>query len=108
MAKIAVKRMQDLAAKQLKRGMMSSKSVKDIATVVKKISTPSTYGSHGAVIDYSEANDLGFSVEMLDDASAVWRRIWLLYCLYDYDTNARHLGKICEGTDYSIARRSSN
>jgi len=108
MAKIAVKRMQDLAAKHLKKGMMSGKAASDIASVVKKISTPSTYGSHGAVIDYSEAHDLGFSVEMLEDSSTLWRRIWLLYCLYDYDTTARHIGKICEGTDFSIARRASN
>jgi hypothetical protein len=62
------------------------------------------YKSHGAVIDYEEAKAIGLDVEYLDPGGEVWPRIWLLYCMYDYDSKAKNLGKIFEGAYYSIGR----
>jgi hypothetical protein len=43
-------------------------------------------------------------VEYLAPTDELWKRIWMLYCLYDYDTKARGLGKIFEGSKFSLAR----
>ncbi len=60
--------------------------------------------SHGAVIDYGEAVSLGLSATYLPPDDEIWKRIWLLYCMYDYDTKADNIGRIIEGERFSIAR----
>ena len=60
--------------------------------------------SHGAVIDYAEAKELGFNVEWMDADSLLWKRIWLLYCCYDHDLRTRRLAKVIEGACNSIAK----
>ena len=102
-AEANVKRMRALAESYLKDGMLAH-APHEVETVVKKISSANTYMSHGAVIDHSEALGLGLSVEYLEPSDALWRRIWLLYCLYDFDLGARGLGKVFEGCSYSLQR----
>lgn len=105
MADLTVQRNRQLATDLLKNGMMQGKTDAEIADVISKISTSNSYKSHGAVIDYDEAkHKLGLSVEYLVHDDPVWRRFWLLYCMYDYDTKAKNLGKIFEGKVYSIGR----
>lgn len=104
-AETSVKRANMLAEKYLKDGMLKTKTKAEIKSVVKKISSAISYGSHGAVIDYSEAESIGLSVEWMDPSSTLWRRIWLLYCMYDYDIAQNRLGKIFEGALYSIMRQ---
>ena len=107
MASSAVDRMKALARKILKEGMLSSSDDDKLDNVIQKISSSDTYKSHGAVIDFSEAQELGLSVDWLDPSEEMWRRVWLLYCCYDYDTKLKGIGKITEGAVNSIARRSS-
>ncbi len=101
---LAVDRTRALATDVLKRGMMSGKSDVEVQDVINKISSSTGYKSHGAVIDNSEAKQLGLDVEYLPPDDELWRRLWLLYCLYDYDSKAKGLGKIFEGAKYSIGR----
>lgn len=75
-----------------------------VQEIIKKISSASTYMSHGAVIDYAEAKELGFNVEWMDADSLLWKRIWLLYCCYDHDLRTRRLAKVIEGACNSIAK----
>lgn len=103
-AERAVDRSIVMAKKILSEGMLKGKTEEEIEETVRKISSATAYGSHGAVIDYNEAVDLGLSVQWLSPDNELWRRIWLLYCLYEYDTNSKNLGKIFEGAVYSIAR----
>ncbi len=107
LARMAVDRMTGLAKKYLIAGMMKGKSETELELAIKRISSPQSYGSHGAVIDFSEAEDVGLTVEWLKPEEELWRRIWLLYCLYDYDTKDKGLGKVLEGSKNSIARLSS-
>lgn len=107
MAESAVKRMRQLAERLLSEGMLKGKSSEELADVIQKVSSADTYNSHGAVIDFSEAQSLGLSVEWMDPSSDVWRSVWLLYCCYDHDTKLRKLGKIIEGAVHSIARPRS-
>jgi hypothetical protein len=104
MAGLAVARMRQLALSILQKGMMSSKTEDEIQGVLAKISSTTGYMSHGAVIDYDEAKSLGLSVQFLPPDDELWKRIWLLYCMYDYDTKAHAIGRLVEGAKFSIAR----
>ena len=105
LADTTVNRMRRLAKKILQKGMLARKSAKEIDSVIKKIGSPSTYGSHGAVRDFSEAEDLHLTVSWMKPEEFLWKRIWLLHTLYDYDTKTKGLGKITEGAVNSIARQ---
>ena len=105
MAQTSVKRARVLAEKYLRDGMLRKVKVTDVKKVVRKISSAQSYGSHGAVIDHTEAEALGLAVEYLEPSSPLWKKIWLLYCLYDYDVRQKNLGKIFEGALYSIMRQ---
>jgi hypothetical protein len=107
LAKSAVDRMRQLAEKILSEGMLKGKTQAELENVIKKVSSSDTYNSHGAVIDFSEAQSLGLSVEWMKPEDELWRRIWLLYCCYDHDVKLRNIGKITEGAVNSIARPSS-
>lgn len=104
-AQRAVERSITMAKKILSEGMLKGQDVAVIDETVSKLSSATAYGSHGAVIDYSEAKELGLSAIWLEPDDELWRRIWLLYCLYDYDVGAKNIGKIFEGAVYSIARK---
>ncbi|WP_213685593.1 hypothetical protein [Roseicyclus sp.] len=107
LAQSAVARMIQLAEKILSQGMLSSAKPDKVSEVIGKISSSDTYNSHGAVIDFSEAQGLGLSVEWMPAESDLWKRIWLLHCCYDHDLKMRRLGKIIEGVSNSIARPPS-
>ena len=104
MADLSAKRMRQMAFDILDRGMMHGKDKAEIDEVINKISDSTGYMSHGAVIDYDEAKALGLSATYLEPDDQVWRRIWLLYSLYDYDSRIKSLGKIFEGNRFSISR----
>jgi hypothetical protein len=104
MCTLTIDRNRKLATDLLKEGMLKGKTDADIDKLVAKISTANSYKSHGAVINHDEASDLGLVVRFLDYKDELWSRIWLLYCMYDYDTKAKNLGKIFESYHYSISR----
>lgn len=99
----AVQRMQNMARDFLGTGMLGAMP-DQIDIVIQKISSSAGYLSHGAVIDFDEATDLKLSVEFLDQADPTWRRIWLLYSMYDYDSKLLGLGKLFESVKYSLQR----
>ena len=112
-AKNAVKGANALAVKYLSQNRLKGKKEEEvekikeeIRKVVKKISSPSSFVSHGSVIDFSEAKKLGLPVEWIDSESDLWKRIWLLYCMYDFDVELREIDTIQEGARYSIIRKN--
>jgi hypothetical protein len=104
LAGLAVSRMRQLALSLLEKGMMQGKAVEEIQAVLGKISSTNGYKSHGAVIDYDEAKALGLAVDFLSPDGDLWKQLWLLYCMYDYDTKAKGVGRLVEGAKFSIAR----
>lgn len=102
-----VKRMRGLAEKILRKGMLKDLKEEELQQTLNKLSSATQYNSHGAVIDFSEAKELGLNVEWMDPKSDLWRAVWLLYCLYDHDTKSSDLGRIVEGAVNSIARPRS-
>lgn len=103
-AQLDVDRSRAMAKTILQRGMLNGKAEPELDDIIKKLSSADTYKSHGAVIDFDEAEQIGLSVEYLEPSSELWRRIWLLYCLYDYDAKEKNLAKIFEGNRLSISR----
>ncbi len=104
LARLTVERNKILATDLLKKGMMKGKTDQEVVDLIGKISSANGYKSHGAVIDHGEAKAIGLDVEYLEPSDAIWSRLWLLYCMYDYDSKAKNLGKIFEGLHYSIGR----
>src|SRR5580704_2177123 len=86
-----IDRTRAMARAILKKGMLSSKTETELDETIKKISSADSYKSHGAVTDYDEAVQVGLSAEYLTPDSELWKRIWLLYCLYDYDAKEKNL-----------------
>jgi hypothetical protein len=103
----AVSRTKAMAGEFLRTGMLKGAEPEKIKAILDKISTTNGYLSHGAVIDFDEAKGLGLSVTYLSQDDDLWRRIWLLYCMYDYDMKQKGYGKLFESVKYSIARPRS-
>jgi hypothetical protein len=49
-----------------------------------------------AEIDYEEAKSLGLSTSFLNPNDDLWKQLWLLYCMYDFDTKANGIGRTPE------------
>ncbi|MGL4766924.1 MAG: SDH family Clp fold serine proteinase [Formosimonas sp.] len=108
LALLAVERMKILASKILKMGMLSALADEEISAVIEKLSSSNSCKSHGAVIDHTEAKELGLNVEWLEPEDKLWEKIWLLHCLYDHDVKIKSIGKIFEGKKNSISRPLRN
>ena len=91
---------QALAKKCLKQGMFGTpdkaKNDDQIDQVVESLSSGKFYFSHGSAIDHSEATQIGLTVKFLPPNDEVWKRIWLLYSMYEYDCRQKNLLKIFE------------
>lgn len=90
-----------LAQKVLETGMLKTWKPTDIEELVKKLSSRTQYHSHGSVIDAQEAKALGLDVEYLDPGNDLWKRIWLLRTMYEFDCKQGRLSKIFEGSQIS-------
>lgn len=103
-AESAITRTQKLASQVLSRGMMHGTEPTQIDDLVNQLSSAQSYSSHGAVINAEEAKTLGLDITYLAPHDDLWRRLWLLYCMYDFDCQRQGYGKIFEGSRVSIAR----
>jgi ClpP class serine protease len=99
----ALEQTKALARKLLKEGMMKGRAEKDIDDTIAKISGRDHYFSHGSVINHSEAKALGFSVDYWSPDDELWKKVWLLYCMYDYDCRRDKYLKVFEGPSVSTS-----
>lgn len=101
-----IQQTQTLAKKCLKQGMFGfadrAKTDEEISMIVDSLSSGRIYFSHGSAIDHAEAAQIGLMVNYLSPDDEIWQRIWLLYCMYEYDCRQQSLVKIFE------SRRLSN
>ncbi len=104
LAQHAIERTKQLAKKVLTDGMLKDSDERSIDDLVSKLSSTTNYYSHGAVINAIEASELGLNVEYIDPIDDLWKKIWLLYCMYDYDFKIKGYAKIFEGKKNSITR----
>lgn len=92
-----------LAKELLSSGMMSDSDHATIEQTIEKISTRDHYHSHGSVIDSPEAVKLGFKIEHQESDSGLWKQIWLLRAMYQYDCGQNGYAKLFESTKVSTA-----
>lgn len=98
-----IKQTRGLATSLLAEGMLKGRSPDDIEKVVETLASSNKYFSHGSVIDHVEARALGLNVEYLSNDDDLWQRLWLLYCMYEYDCRLNGYLKIFEGNLVSTA-----
>jgi hypothetical protein len=103
-AESAITRTRKLANQVLSKGMLQGEPLNKISSLVDQISSAQSYSSHGAVINAEEVKSLGLTVTFLDAKDELWKKIWLLYCMYDYDCQRNQYAKVFEGARVSIAR----
>lgn len=102
-AESSIKQTTELAVYLLGSGMMQGVAEQDIRALVAKLATRDQYHSHGAVIDADEALSLGLKVELFEETSPLWQKIWLLRSMYAFDCPQRGYAKIFEGQSISSA-----
>ena len=103
MGKFALQQSRSLATKLLGAGMMASCLPEDIERTVEALASRTRFPSHGSVVDHREAVELGLSVEYLPPDNDLWGRLWLLYCMYDFDSRQGRLLKMFEGRSRSLS-----
>lgn len=103
LAELGLKQTRKLATKLLKEGMLKGTADAVIDTLVNDLATRNTYFSHGSTIDHVEAARLGLKVKALKADDPLWRRLWLLYTMYDFDARRDGYLKIFEGRALSTA-----
>lgn len=86
-----------LAKTLLKTGMMSEFNEQQIHDTVHKLATKEHYHSHGSSIDADEAKFLNLKVEKLPPNDDLWKKIWLLRTMYQYDCMTNGYEKLFEG-----------
>lgn len=89
-AETARKQTRKLAKDMLSTGMMREFSEQLINETIDRIATRDHYHSHGSVISATEAQNLNLKVNFMTPDSDLWKRIWLLRSMYQFD--CAHLG----------------
>jgi hypothetical protein len=100
--KYALSQTRTLAKTLLSQGMMKDKQDRIDATVA-ALSSRDTYFSHGSVINHVEASSLGLIIEYLPPDNELWKQIWLLFCMIEYDCRKSRYLKLFEGHARSTA-----
>ncbi|HAC66475.1 MAG TPA: hypothetical protein DCP19_00515 [Pseudomonas sp.] len=92
-----------LAKELLGTGMMSGCQPGEIEDTIQKMATRGHYHSHGSVIDMREAAALRLQViqHAMDDE--LWKKIWLLRTMYQFDCLQNGYAKLFEGATLSTA-----
>lgn len=97
------KQTRKLAKVLLQSGMLNGVGEAEIDGLVAKIATRDHYHSHGSVIDANEAVALGLKVQFFPSDDPLWRKLWLLRTMYQYDCAASRYSKLFEGSKVSTA-----
>lgn len=103
LAELGLKQTRKLATRLLRDGMLAGRDDAAIESAVQSLATRDTYFSHGSTIDHREAAALGLSITALPADDPIWKRIWLLYTMYDFDARRDGYLKIFEGRALSTA-----
>jgi len=103
----AILQTQKLARSLLATGMLEGRTEAEIERVVAELSTRDVYHSHGSVVDARAAAGLGLAVTVAAPEDELWRRLWLLRCMYEADARRDGFAKIFEGRSVSHAIRQA-
>lgn len=90
-----------LAVKLLTNGMMRDKSKKEIERTVEVLCTRKQFASHGSVISVAEAQEIGLNASSLNNHDDLWKKFFLLHCMYSTDSTLRGVSKYFEQQTFS-------
>jgi hypothetical protein len=107
MGVLGIAQTKKLAKSLLQSGMMAGIDETRIEQTVSALASRDVFFSHGSVIDHREAASLGLKVNFLDGDDEVWRRLWLLYCMYMYDVERNSFLKVFEGRARSTSLKAA-
>jgi hypothetical protein len=97
----ALQRAEGFAKKWLSKYMLKDDQ-DQAAKIAARLIDVQTYSSHGMVIDWQEAKNLGLNVTYLDTDDAIWQKLWRLYLAYEVGASAQGYSKIFEGRKISL------
>lgn len=93
MAEQAVSRMHEFASKILCEGMLKGKKENEQKRAIEQLTDSSSYGSHGAVIDFSEAQQLGLTVQWMEPTRSYGERFGFCIVVTIMMLNSRDIPK---------------
>lgn len=97
----AISRAEQFAEKWLTKYMLAGdvEKAKDIA---RRLTNVEQYRSHGMVIDWREAQEMGLNVSFVTADNPLWRELWRLHLAYQIECNQANHAKIFETRRISI------
>lgn len=99
----AIARSQQFAEKWLKKHMLAH-DPGQAETIARLLVADKSYiASHGKVIDWEEASDLGLNVTHLDADDPLWQRLWRLFVEYEIEFQSNGHSKLFESRKVSLA-----
>lgn len=103
--KNAIEDSKEFVKKWLSNYMFKNKQDK-ILDVIDKLCSGKHYKSHGRVIDFKEAKDvLDLNVELIDNTSDLWNKLWELYCRSIEFLKLTNQAKLFENENVSLSMR---
>lgn len=97
----AIKRSEQFAEKWLRKFMLCNDHER-AREIARRLTDVDQYRSHGMVIDYQEAKEMGLAVEFLSDDDVLWRQLWGLYLDYQLECQRNRCAKIFETRKISV------
>ncbi|HEX3128489.1 MAG TPA: hypothetical protein VH394_14255 [Thermoanaerobaculia bacterium] len=97
----AIRRSEQFAEKWLTRYMLKDdpETAKEIA---RRLTDVDQYRSHGMVIDWREAREIGLNVTFLSTDDSLWRQLWSLHLAYHIECLQQGYSKVFETRRVSI------
>lgn len=93
----AIRRSEQFAEKWLVRFMLRQDQER-AAQIARRLTDVEQYRSHGMVIDWREAREMGLNVSFLETDDSLWRQLWSLFLAYQIE----NLVKIFETRKVSL------
>ncbi len=98
----AIDRAEEYAEKWLSAHMLKERP--DVAKeIAHRLVDAQQYRSHGMVINWKDAQDLGLTITHLKDEEELWQQIWRLHLAYEVKCRTSGVAKIFESRRVSVA-----
>jgi hypothetical protein len=97
----AIRRSEQFAEKWLTRYMLKE-DVDRAKEIAKRLTDVEQYRSHGMVIDWKEARDMGLKVSFLPTDDPLCRQLWSLHLAYHIECQQQNFSKVFETRRVSI------
>jgi hypothetical protein len=98
----AIRRSEQFAEKWLTTSMLKEEPEK-AKEIARRLTDVDQYRSHGMVIDWKEAREMGLRVSFRTSDDPLWRQLWSLYLAYHVECQQKNLSKIFETRRVSIS-----